>query len=64
MKTANENAEPTGARWGFTKATTEKERKEVIEAVKEMSRLAPTLTWIIYDETEGKETTYRGGVRA
>jgi len=55
---------PIGVVWGFTKVADNVEGKLVLRAVKEMSKTAPRLTWLVYDEgglTGGKELSLKGG---
>jgi len=55
---------PKGVVWGFTKVADDKEGKLVVQAIKEMSKATPLLTWLLYDEgglTGGKELIIRGG---
>ena len=57
--------DPSGALWGFTKVNGNDEDGElVIQAIKEMSRATPRLTWTLYDEgdlTNGKTMKIRNG---
>jgi len=57
--------EASGALWGFTKVNeNDRDRKLVIQAIKEMSKTTPRLTWMFYDEggpEKGKWTTFKGG---
>lgn len=56
---------PRGVIWGFTKVFDDEEGKLVLRAVKEMSKVTPRLTWLVYDEgglTKGKELMVERGV--
>lgn len=57
--------EASGALWGFTKVNeNDRDRKLVIQAIKEMSKTTPRLTWMFYDEgglEKGKWVKLRGG---
>ncbi len=57
--------EAGGALWGFTKVNdSDRDRKLVIQAIKEMSRAVPRLTWLFFDEGwlgKGKWTAFKGG---
>ncbi len=41
---------PKAVVWGFTKVADDKEGKLVVQAIKEMSKATPRLTWHMYDE--------------
>ncbi len=57
--------EASGALWGFTKVNdNDRDRKLVIQAIREMSKATPRLTWMFYDEGElekGKWVKFKGG---
>ena len=54
--------EPSGARWGFTRARNNQDRLKLVLTIKEMSRATPRLTWVLYDEGDGgKEVVLKGG---
>jgi len=57
--------EASGTLWGFTKVNdNDRDRKLVIQAIKEMSKTTPRLTWMFYDEGEvekDKWATFKGG---
>lgn len=67
IKLWSSNAEcplPKDTAWGFTKVADDKEGKLVVQAVKEMSKVTPRLTWLMYDEgglTGSKEFIIREG---
>jgi len=43
--------ETNGALWGFTKVNdSDRDRKLVIQAIKEISKTTPRLTWLFFDE--------------
>jgi hypothetical protein len=55
---------PKAVLWGFTKVADDKEGKLVVQAIKEMSKVTPRLTWRLYDEgglTGGKIAVMRKG---
>jgi len=55
--------EPSGARWGFTRARDDEDKLKVFKTIREMSRTTPRLTWILYEESNGgKEVVLKGGV--
>jgi len=68
-KWAHENIkiwrEASGTLWGFTKVNDdERDRKLVVQAIKEMSKTTPRLTWLFFDEGwPAKEgwATFKGG---
>lgn len=53
--------EPRDAVWGFT--TVRDDGESVVRTIKEMSRAAPRLTWILYDEGSngGREAVIKNG---
>ena len=57
--------ETSGTLWGFTKVNdSDRDRKLVIQAIKEMSRATPRLTWLFFDEGwlgKGEWSTFKGG---
>jgi hypothetical protein len=53
--------EPRDARWGFTRACSKEERLKVILAIRQLSRATPHLTWVVYEEVNGREVFLRGG---
>jgi len=55
---------PAYALWGFTKIRDDAERELMLKTVREMSVVAPRLTWILYEENgqaENKEVIIRDG---
>ena len=55
---------PADALWGFTKIHDEADRELMLKAIREMSVVAPRLTWILYEENgqaENKEVIIRDG---
>ena len=48
-----EGLEPSGARWGFTRVSSDAERQQVLSTIRRMSEATPRLTWLIYDEANG-----------
>ena len=53
-----------GVVWGFTKVADDAEAKRVLQAVKEMSKTTPELTWLVRDEgglTRGGELVLKRG---
>lgn len=55
-----EKSRPQEARWGWTRAD-KRERVRVLGALKEMSKAVPSLTWVVRDETVGREFVMRDG---
>ncbi len=57
--------ETGGALWGFTKVNdSARDRKFVIQAIKEISKTTPRLTWLFFDEGwlgKGEWATFKGG---
>lgn len=57
--------ETSGALWGFTKVNdSARDRKLVIQAIKEMSKTTPRLTWLFFDEGwlgKGEWAKFKGG---
>lgn len=57
--------EASGVIWGFTKVgDNDRDRKLVIQAIKEISKKMPRLTWMFYDEgglEKGKWVRFKGG---
>jgi len=55
----------SGTLWGFTKVNdNNSDRKLVIQAIKEMSKAAPRLTWLFFDEGwlgKGEWASFKGG---
>ncbi len=55
----------SGTLWGFTKVNdSDRDGKLVIQAIKEMSKTTPRLTWMFHDEggpEKGKWATFKGG---
>lgn len=47
--------EPREALWGFIRASNKCERAFVLQALKQLSLVAPRLTWVIYDENGRKQ---------
>ena len=56
---------PLNAIWGYTKVyRNDGDGKAVIRAIKEMSRVTPGLTWVLYDEgglTGGRKLVIKKG---
>ena len=55
---------PADALWGFTKIHDDADRELMLKAVREMSVVAPRLTWILYEENGqagNKEVIIRDG---
>ncbi|MGC8816452.1 MAG: hypothetical protein ACP5PX_01340 [Candidatus Hadarchaeum sp.] len=54
--------EPSGARWGFSRVKNEKDKMQLLSAIRTMSLATPRLTWIMYDESNGgDEIVLKGG---
>jgi len=57
--------ETNGALWGFTKVNdSDRDRKLVIQAIKEISKTTPRLTWLFFDEGwlgKGEWARFKGG---
>ena len=60
-----EGLEPSEARWGFTRPRDDGDRLRIVTAIKEMSRVTPRLTWVLYEDGNGgKEIVLKGGMPA
>ncbi|MEM3402280.1 MAG: hypothetical protein QW179_01765 [Candidatus Hadarchaeales archaeon] len=54
--------EPKESRWGYSQVSSEKEKAELLEALRQMSAATPLNTWIIYDDGNGgRELVLRMG---
>ncbi|MEM3420630.1 MAG: hypothetical protein QW315_00020 [Candidatus Hadarchaeum sp.] len=54
--------EPSGARWGFSRVKSERDKMQLLSVLRMMSLATPRLTWIMYDESNGGcEMVLKGG---